>query len=134
MNQPANGNGASTQPGAQEVQVQARPEYRDDFWGRLFPGQIPPIEFPEALDGDHFDLEGHEVRVIEAGPTDTVNKLRTAPLWGLHIKSRFMHDLNSLTLDDAIRRHKGEAAHVVDKYKALSATQQGQLLTFLRSL
>jgi glyoxylase-like metal-dependent hydrolase (beta-lactamase superfamily II) len=61
-----------------EVQVQARPEYRDDFWGRLFPGQIPPIEFPEALDGDHFDLEGHEVRVIEAGPTDTA---ATTSLW-----------------------------------------------------
>src|SRR6202040_2704806 len=47
--------------------------------------------------------------IVQAGPADTANKLRTAPLWGLHIRSRFMHDLDSLTLDHAIRRHRGEA-------------------------
>ena len=72
--------------------------------------------------------------VVQAGPPDTANKLRTAPLWGLHIKSRFMHDLNSLTLDDAIRRHKGEAERVTDRFHRLSATEQQQLLTFLKSL
>jgi glyoxylase-like metal-dependent hydrolase (beta-lactamase superfamily II) len=61
-----------------ELQIQATPQYRDDFWGRLFPGQIPTIEFPEALEGDHFELEGHEVRVIEAGDTDTAG---TTSLW-----------------------------------------------------
>src|ERR1700686_2152993 len=72
--------------------------------------------------------------IVQAGPADTANKLRTAPLWGLHIKSRFMHDLNSLTLDDAIRRHRGEAERVTDRFDRLSVTQQQQLLTFLESL
>ncbi len=72
--------------------------------------------------------------IVQAGPADTADKLRTVPLWGLHIKTRFMHDLNSLTLEDAIRRHKGEAGHVVERFKGLSATQQQQLLTFLKSL
>jgi CxxC motif-containing protein (DUF1111 family) len=72
--------------------------------------------------------------IVQAGPADTANKLRTVPLWGLHIKSRFMHDLNSLTLDDAIRRHQGEAADVTARYVGLSATQQKQVLTFLKSL
>jgi CxxC motif-containing protein (DUF1111 family) len=45
-----------------------------------------------------------------------------------------MHDLNSLTLEDAIGRHKAEAGHVAERFKALSATQQQQLLTFLKSL
>ena len=27
--------------------------------------------------------------IVQAGPADTANKLRTVPLWGLHIKSRF---------------------------------------------
>ncbi len=72
--------------------------------------------------------------IVQAGPADTADKIRTAPLWGLHIKSRFMHDLDSLTLDGAIRRHRGEASHVVERYRALSATQEQQLLTFLRSL
>jgi CxxC motif-containing protein (DUF1111 family) len=72
--------------------------------------------------------------ILQAGPADTANKLRTAPLWGLHIKSRFMHDLESLTLADAIMRHKGEAAGVVAQFGLLSPTEQQQLITFLKSL
>jgi CxxC motif-containing protein (DUF1111 family) len=72
--------------------------------------------------------------IVQAGPADTANKLRTAPLWGLHIKSRFMHDLESLTLDDAIARHKGEAAHVVGRFRRLIPSEQQQLVTFLKSL
>lgn len=72
--------------------------------------------------------------IVQAGPSDTANKLRTAPLWGLHIKSRFMHDLESQTLEDAILRHRGEAEHVAHRFRRLSPEQQQQLLTFLRSL
>jgi len=72
--------------------------------------------------------------IVQGGPPDTANKLRTAPLWGLHIRSRFMHDLASLTLDDAIERHKGEAEGVTGAYSALSPAQQVQLITFLKSL
>jgi len=72
--------------------------------------------------------------IVQAGPQDTANKLRTAPLWGLRTKSRYMHDLQSLTLPEAISRHKGEARHVTQGFKALTSTQQQQVLTFLKSL
>ncbi len=72
--------------------------------------------------------------IYQAGPTDTAYKLRTAPLWGLHIKSRYMHDLESLTLQDAIKRHGGEAAHVVHRFNHLTPDLQQQLITFLQSL
>ena len=72
--------------------------------------------------------------IVQAGPADTANKLRTVPLWGLHIKSRFMHDNASATLSDAIQRHAGEAQGVIDAFKSLSAAQQQQLITFLKSL
>jgi CxxC motif-containing protein (DUF1111 family) len=72
--------------------------------------------------------------IVQAGPADTANKLRTVPLWGLHIKSRFMHDNASTTLSDAIQRHAGEAQGVIDAFKSLSAGQQQQLITFLKSL
>jgi CxxC motif-containing protein (DUF1111 family) len=45
-----------------------------------------------------------------------------------------MHDLASLTLQNAIARHKGEAREITHKFKALSATQQQQLIAFLNSL
>ena len=72
--------------------------------------------------------------IVQAGPADTANKLRTVPLWGLHIKSRFMHDNASTTLSDAIQRHGGEAQEVIQNFHFLSASQQQQLITFLKSL
>lgn len=50
---------------------QADPSYLAGFWESLFPGQIPPVEIPEALNADRFDLEGNELRVIDTGHTDT---------------------------------------------------------------
>jgi CxxC motif-containing protein (DUF1111 family) len=72
--------------------------------------------------------------IVQAGPADTANKLRTAPLWGLGIKSRFMHDNASVTLGDAIQRHGGEAQGVIGRFTALTYAQQQQLITFLKSL
>jgi CxxC motif-containing protein (DUF1111 family) len=72
--------------------------------------------------------------IVQTSPQDTADKLRTAPLWGLRMKARFMHDLTSLTLESAIRRHKGEAKHIEQGFRALTNTQQQQLITFLKSL
>ena len=72
--------------------------------------------------------------IVQIGPQDTANKLRTVPLWGLHIKSRFMHDNASLTLIDAIQRHGGEARDVITDFKGLTSAQQQQLIVFLKSL
>jgi CxxC motif-containing protein (DUF1111 family) len=62
------------------------------------------------------------------------NKIRTAPLWGLRIRSRLMHDGNSVQLEDAIRRHAGESAKVTEKFLKLKSADQSALLAFLRSL
>jgi CxxC motif-containing protein (DUF1111 family) len=35
------------------------------------------------------------------------NKIRTAPLWGVRLRPRLMHDGASLTFHDAIVRHAG---------------------------
>jgi CxxC motif-containing protein (DUF1111 family) len=72
--------------------------------------------------------------IVQAGPADTASKLRTAPLWGLRIKARFMHDNASATLSDAIQRHGGEAQNVIVMFNGLTAAQQQQLITFLQSL
>jgi CxxC motif-containing protein (DUF1111 family) len=45
-----------------------------------------------------------------------------------------MHDLKSLTLEDAIRRHRGEAREVSERFRKLTPNEQQQLLTFLNSL
>src|SRR6266446_1819759 len=65
---------------------------------------------------------------------NTANKIRTAPLWGVRLHSRLMHDGASVTLLDAILRHRGEAEHVTDKFEKLKPADREALLEFLRSL
>ena len=63
-----------------------------------------------------------------------MNKVRTTPLWGLRTRNRLMHDGASATRDEAILRHKGEAAAIKNKFAALNAQQKAQLVTFLNVL
>ena len=42
----------------------------------------------------------------------TANKFRTAPLWGLHSRTWFMHDGKAINYNQAIMRHGGEATKV----------------------
>jgi CxxC motif-containing protein (DUF1111 family) len=64
----------------------------------------------------------------------TQNKIRTAPLWGVRLRSRLMHDGASVTLSDATLRHAGEAADVIHRFKRLSSSDREAILEFLRSL
>jgi len=64
----------------------------------------------------------------------TRNKVRTAALWGVRLRPRLMHDGASLTLHDAITRHRGEASHVIKKFEELSRADQDALIQFLESL
>jgi len=72
--------------------------------------------------------------IVQVGPQDTANKLRTAPLWGLRTKARFMHDLKSLSLENAIERHRGEAREAERRFDELSPEERTALITFLNSL
>jgi CxxC motif-containing protein (DUF1111 family) len=72
--------------------------------------------------------------IVQVGPQDTANKLRTAPLWGLRDKARFMHDLKSLSLENAIERHEGEAREASHRFRELSPEERAALITFLNSL
>src|SRR6267143_865614 len=62
------------------------------------------------------------------------NKIRTAPLWGVRLRSRLMHDGASLTLLEAITRHRREASHVTLQFKRLKRSDQEAIIEFLKSL
>jgi CxxC motif-containing protein (DUF1111 family) len=72
--------------------------------------------------------------IVQNGPQNTANKLRTPPLWGLRTKSRLMHDLLSGTRNEAILRHGGEATFVINNYRFLTGQQKNALVAFLNSL
>jgi len=72
--------------------------------------------------------------IVQNGGAATRNKVRTAPLWGLRARGRFMHDMLSMNIEDAIERHGNQAADARAAYQALSNTDRAKLLAFLRSL
>ncbi len=72
--------------------------------------------------------------IVQNGGQGTRTKMRTPPLWGLRTHDRLMHDLLSVTRDDAINRHFGEANPVINNYLNLSVTQKNQVIAFINSL
>jgi CxxC motif-containing protein (DUF1111 family) len=64
----------------------------------------------------------------------TDNRMRTAPLWGVRMRSSLMHDGGSLTFREAILRHRGEATTVTGRFEKLSGTDQEAIIEFLKSL
>jgi CxxC motif-containing protein (DUF1111 family) len=97
---------------------------------------------PEAL-GDtiihpYGDFLLHDVGtgdgIPDDGFPDTRNKIRTAPLWGLRTRNRFMHDGATLTIAEAIARHGGEARQAARQFARLDGRARHALLEFLESL
>jgi len=55
----------------------------------------------------------------------TANKFRTPPLWGLRFRAtHLMHDGDTPSPEQAIKRHGGEATKVRDRYQLLSPEQK----------
>jgi CxxC motif-containing protein (DUF1111 family) len=72
--------------------------------------------------------------IVQNGGPATRNMVRTAPLWGLRARSRFMHDGMSFDLASAIMRHQNQARVARDNFRALPSRAREKLLTFLLSL
>lgn len=63
-----------------------------------------------------------------------MNEIRTPALWGLRLRRPFLHDGSAATIEEAIGRHRGEAAAVAERYSSAPAAERLALLVFLRSL
>jgi CxxC motif-containing protein (DUF1111 family) len=72
--------------------------------------------------------------IVQNGGQGTRLQVRTAALWGIGARTRFMHDGASLTASAAITRHGGQAATSASNFAALSATNQANVLAFIFSL
>ncbi len=64
----------------------------------------------------------------------TGSEMRTAPLWGARVRTRFLHDGRATNLNDAILAHDGQGKAARDAFARLSATQKAQLIAFLNSI
>jgi CxxC motif-containing protein (DUF1111 family) len=59
--------------------------------------------------------------------------MRTAPLWGLHLRTKFLHDGRASTIEQAIAAHGGQAAASVSAFNALSAGEKSAMLAAMKS-
>lgn len=98
----------------------------------------PSLSTPSGLIYPYTDLLLHDM-----GPDladDVVmhqgggSEFRTQPLWGLCQHAPFLHDGSADTLDEAIRRHGGEATAARDRYEDLDDADRQDLQHFLGSL
>ena len=62
------------------------------------------------------------------------NEIRTPALWGLRLRRPFLHDGSAATIDDAIRRHGGEAARAMQAVARMSSADFQALVAFLKTL
>jgi CxxC motif-containing protein (DUF1111 family) len=62
------------------------------------------------------------------------SEFRTAPLWGLRLRTRFLHDGRAASVHDAISAHGGEGQIIRDRYLALTEAEQNAVLAFLSKL
>jgi CxxC motif-containing protein (DUF1111 family) len=72
--------------------------------------------------------------IVQNGGQGTRNQVRTAPLWGIGARDRFMHEGTTYTVTDAIQKHGGQASAARDRFNALSASSQADLIAFVFSL
>jgi len=61
-------------------------------------------------------------------------EIRTPALWGLRFRRPLLHDGSAATIEDAIRRHNGEADLARRAFDRMAADARAALLAFLRSL
>jgi CxxC motif-containing protein (DUF1111 family) len=73
-------------------------------------------------------LDDHVTEESAAG-----DEWRTAPLWGLSHRSRYLHDGRATTLVAAIQDHAGDAAPARARFRQLDSRSRRALLAFLAS-
>jgi CxxC motif-containing protein (DUF1111 family) len=73
--------------------------------------------------------------IVQNAGQGSINQMRTAPLWGIRARNRFLHQGLNVTIFDVIQLHAGQATTARNNFNnALSVGQQSDLIAFVLSL
>jgi CxxC motif-containing protein (DUF1111 family) len=100
-------------------------------------GSSPVVSLANKTVWLYSDLLLHDMGRLGDGiaqPPAAMSEMRTAPLWGLRLRDRYLHDGRASTLDMAILAHEGEAGVARDRYTRLTPAKRSALMAFLGSL
>jgi len=100
---------------------QLSPAWIDNFWRRLFPGQIPDrLLVAEPLDGNTFELEGNQLIAVNAGHTDTAQSTCLhVPSIGLLVGGDVVYNGIHTYLGETDTQSRLEWISTLDKLEAL---------------
>jgi glyoxylase-like metal-dependent hydrolase (beta-lactamase superfamily II) len=94
----------------------------ENFWRRLFPGQIPDrLLAAEPLDNNELELEGHKLVAMNAGRTDTaVSTCLYVPSAGLIVGGDVVYNGIHLYLGETTTESRVEWISALDRLEALA--------------
>ncbi|HEX6717481.1 MAG TPA: di-heme oxidoredictase family protein [Pyrinomonadaceae bacterium] len=72
--------------------------------------------------------------IVQNAGQGSANMMRTAPLWGIRARNRFMHEGLNITIFDSIQLHAGQATTARNNFNALTTDQRNDLIAFVLSL
>ena len=101
---------------------QLSPAWLDNFWRRLFPGEIPGrLPVAEPLDGNELELEGHKLVAVNAGRTDTARSTCLyVPSIGLLVAGDAVYNGIHPYLGETDTQSRLEWISTLDKLEALN--------------
>ena len=114
----------------------ATPLYTTVADGNAYPKLVPRRDAFQATNL-FTDFKRHDLGAsfYERNYDGTVHTtFMTAPLWGIGTKSPYGHDGRSVTIEDVILRHAGEAAASKATFVSLDEDNQRKIVEFLRTL
>jgi CxxC motif-containing protein (DUF1111 family) len=99
---------------------------------------IVPAALGDKIIHPFSDFALHDVGtgdgIVQNAGQSTANQIKTAPLWGIRARNRFMHDGLSVNITETIQRHAGQATAARNAFNALTAQQRSDLVFFVLSL
>ena len=72
--------------------------------------------------------------IVQNAGQSSANQMRTAPLWGIRARNRFLHEGLNITISDSIQLHAGQATTARNNFNFLTAAQRNDLIAFVLSL
>ena len=114
----------------------ATPLYKSIDDGAAYP-QLVPRRGAFVVDNLFTDFKRHDLgaEFAERNYDGTLHtEFMTAPLWGIGTKAPYGHDGRSITLEDVILRHGGEAEASKSIFVALNEDNQRMIIEFLQTL
>jgi CxxC motif-containing protein (DUF1111 family) len=97
------------------------------------PGNFTFHPFSDFLVHDMGAL-GDQIGVNAGETVAQTRQMRTAPLWGIKVRNKLLHDGRTSDVATAVRAHDGQGAASRNAFNALTASGQHDVVQFVRSI